>query len=471
MKKIKIITVVLFFVLLAIPVITFNWKENVVSEIDNRNLTNNPFGDNYVIDREMDLSGALEDYVQDRIGLRSEMISAYTLLYDRVFGEMVHPSYMYGKDGYVFAGVSYTEFGEYHIAFADMIKRVQDYCADRNVPFVFMFDPSKATVLRDKLADGINYNNDWVEEFFEALNERGINYVDNTELMIEKTEEGEDVFNQKYDAGHWNDLGAFYGVNNVLENLRQFFPNLHINEKEEYVISEELNTTLNLSTLPIHEYEPVFTLKEDEDENITEKYQNELEIDSQHRNFSYLINEKRKAEGSPKALVFQGSYINGKGSKFFQNSLGEYIAVHNYENVINFDYYFNIFQPDCVVFEVTEWTINSSYFNYENMLDMELNPVLEEYENLDEKVHDIEECQIELEEGEQLTVVSIQGLPEDTKYAYIRMQNGTVFDLKAVQSGNGSKSYNVTVDNDIADLDNMEVVTVNESYAYKEVYR
>ena len=224
MKKIKIITVVLFFVLLAIPVITFNWKENVVSEIDNRNLTNNPFGDNYVIDGEMDLSGALEDYVQDRIGLRSEMISAYTLLYDRVFGEMVHPSYMYGKDGYVFAGVSYTEFGEYHIAFSDMIKRVQDYCADRNVPFVFMFDPSKATVLRDKLADGINYNNDWVEEFFEALNDRGINYVDNTELMIEKTEEGEDVFNQKYDAGHWNDLGAFYGVNSVLEDLKKIFP-------------------------------------------------------------------------------------------------------------------------------------------------------------------------------------------------------------------------------------------------------
>ena len=51
------------------------------------------------------------------------------------------------------------------------------------------------------------------------------------------------------------------------------------------------------------------------------------------------------------------------------------------------------------------------------------------------------------------------------------MQNGTVFDLKAVQSENGSKSYNVTVDNDIADFNNMEVVAVNESYTYKDVYR
>ena len=55
--------------------------------------------------------------------------------------------------------------------------------------------------------------------------------------------------------------------------------------------------------------------------------------------------------------------------------------------------------------------------------------------------------------------------------SWYRMQNGTVFDLKAVQSENGSKSYNVTVDNDIADFNNMEVVAVNESYTYKDVYR
>ena len=94
------------------------------------------------------------------------MISAYTLMYDKVFGEMVHPSYTYGKDGYVFSKVTYTEFGEYQIAFADMIKKIQDYCEERDVPFVFMFDPSKTTVLKDELADGINYNNEWVSQFF-----------------------------------------------------------------------------------------------------------------------------------------------------------------------------------------------------------------------------------------------------------------------------------------------------------------
>lgn len=46
MKKLQIVFIVLFFALLALPLVFFNWEENVVSEIDNRQLTNNPFGPN-----------------------------------------------------------------------------------------------------------------------------------------------------------------------------------------------------------------------------------------------------------------------------------------------------------------------------------------------------------------------------------------------------------------------------------------
>ena len=46
-----------------------------------------------------------------------------------------------------------------------------------------------------------------------------------------------------------------------------------------------------------------------------------------------MINEDRKEEGAPKALVFQGSYMNGMGYKFLENSFGEYISVHDYRNI------------------------------------------------------------------------------------------------------------------------------------------
>ena len=43
-------------------------------------------------------------------------------------------------------------------------------------------------------------------------------------------------FNKKYNAGHWNDLGAFYGCNNILTKMQTWYPQLLINEKSEYNI-------------------------------------------------------------------------------------------------------------------------------------------------------------------------------------------------------------------------------------------
>ena len=59
--------------------------------------------------------------------------------------------------------------------------------------------------------------------------------------------------------------------------------------------------------------------------------------------------------------------MNGYGYKYLQNAFGEYIYVHDYQNILNFPYYYNIFKPDCVIFEVAEYTFADSYFNLEKM--------------------------------------------------------------------------------------------------------
>ena len=140
MKKLQVVFIALFFVLLALPLVFFNWEENVVSEIDNRQLTNNPFGPN--AEPGADLTASLESYVQDRIGFRDEMILGYTLLNDQLFHKMIHPLYEYGKDGYVFFKQKQNvQFGDYHIAFAEMLAEIQDYCQARDVPFLFVLNP------------------------------------------------------------------------------------------------------------------------------------------------------------------------------------------------------------------------------------------------------------------------------------------------------------------------------------------
>ena len=59
--------------------------------------------------------------------------------------------------------------------------------------------------------------------------------------------------------------------------------------------------------------------------------------------------------------------MNSYGAKYFMNAFGEYIYVHDYQNVIEFPYYYEMFQPDCVIFEVAEYTFANIYFDYEMM--------------------------------------------------------------------------------------------------------
>lgn len=443
MKKYYIATIALFFTLLAIPLLSFSWEEDLVSEIDNRVLTNFPFGPKAEIDEDRGYSGAIEDYISDRIGFRSDMIRLYTKANDDLFGIMVHPTYTYGKDGYVFfrnPGDG-PNCGDYQRTFANMVIRIYRYCQERDVPFLFVFQPIKNAVLRDKLADGVNFNNDWKKEFFRILDENDVPYVDNTDLLIEKTREGEVVFNQKYNAGHWNDLGAFYGVNNILNALAGDFPVLEPNRQDEYTVEQVLRTSLMVSEFPIYEYEPIYTMK-GEVENLTDAYSDEVARSSDYRFFRYTINEIQRRKGAPRTLVFQGSYMNNMGYKFLDNRLGEYIAVHDYQNVIQFDYYYNLFQPECVIFEVGEYTFSDRYFDSAAMAAMDLNPPLERFKDLTDYPETLKNGQIQIDAGQSVTNLTVTGLPQDTRYAYAII-DGATYDLH-----NGEDAYTLSVKNE-----------------------
>lgn len=354
---------------------------------------------------------------------------------------MVHPSYVYGKDKYIFgAGLTvYPCYGEFHETFADMVLKIQNYCTEREVPFLFVFDPAKPAILTEYIPQGMNYDRKWVDLFFEALEERGVRYIDNTEILREKTAEGETVFNKKYDANHWNDLGAFYGTNQILQTMQKDIPEIHVNEKKELTLGETRQTTLPTSEFPIDEMVPNIEVNMSY-ESRTAEYSEEISLDANYKDFCYTVNPKRVEEGSPRALVFQGSYMNGHGSKYLTNGFGEYIAVHDYQNVIDFPYYFNIFKPDCVVFEVAEYTFSDDFFNLERMKEMDLNPVLNPVlksmltENNGIQDMKLEEDKVSVEKGEKLTKIKWES-NADISYGWIRVDAEIVYDLKKNELG------------------------------------
>ena len=404
MKGVKIFTLVAFFAIIAVPIALFNFKRGAVSEIDNRPLAGNPFSSSANSSKRWTVR--TEEFVNDRIGLRDEMILGYTVLNDLAFNKMVHPSYSYGKDGYVFGAGIYTQndFGDFHIQFADMIKQMQDYCKERNVPFLLVFDPAKPAILTDKLPSSVNYTRECVTQFLAELDKRGINYVDNTETLQKLSDSGTQVFNKKYDANHWNDTGAFYGTQSALKALNKQNPKIHVNELSEFEASTKTETTLPVSKFPINETVPVYKAKT----SVRSVAKNcaGLPLDKNYNHFDYTINETRKKEGSPRALIFQGSYINSYGHKYFENAFGECVQVHNYQNVLNFPLYFNIFKPQCVIFEIAEYTMKSAYFDYDKMKNIKFNPKLDTLKDVYTSSRSLPYDAVSFEKNQRYTVIN-----------------------------------------------------------------
>lgn len=453
MKIIKFLTVFLFSLIIIVPVVTFNFQPNASSAIDNRMLTENPFSQT-LSDGDYDLTENIENYVNDRIGLRDEMILAYTVLNDKVFGKMVHPSYKYGTDGFVFGqglSVPSDRCTAYHEALADMIKRIQVFCEDRDIPFIFVFNPAKPAVLSEYIPEGINYDRTWVEDFLDLLDERDIRYVDNTEVLKEKTEQGEAVFNQKYDANHWNDLGAYYGTNAILEELQKDFPSLELNDINDFTVTEELETSLPVSQFPINELVPDIIVDMKNINNKTDLYSEELVMNPSYQTFGYYENQEKLEEGSPKALVFQGSYMNKFGYKYLANAFGEYAHVHDYQNIINFPYYYNIFKPDCVIFEMAEYTFSDTYFSYEGMIQLNLNPELSEIMALDvtQNQETLTSDMLYIDSKTQLTDI-YWDTDEYCEYAWLSLGD-EVYDMMVTETG-----FYVTVPTEIYN-DNTEI--------------
>ena len=77
-----------------VPAAFLNTKEKQISSIDNKMLAEWPG-----LDWTLKTNTKVEDYLNDRIGFREQAIEAYTELNDRLFHVMVHPLFMYGKEG------------------------------------------------------------------------------------------------------------------------------------------------------------------------------------------------------------------------------------------------------------------------------------------------------------------------------------------------------------------------------------
>lgn len=437
MKYIQRIFVILFFSILVLPVLAFNHTEGAISEIDNRKLAPFPLSQD---GQDVDSYPALiEDYISDRIGFRDDMILQYTLLNDKVFGLMEHPMYIYGKEGQVYTKGFAEQIPEkeHYLAFAHLIKQMQDYCEERCVPFLFAFTPTKHSIVTEYIPDGIHVSHEWVDQFMAELDRLGVNYVDNTATLLESYHNGERVFNRQYDSNHWSDLGAFYGTNAILSRMHEDMPAIVPNEMQNFDQIETLKESLLVSEFPINE--TILSIRSkyiDEYIDHTEPMKQEIE---HHPSYGYYLNlvNPRKPEGAfPRVMVFHGSHYMGNAKYYFTEAFHEFIAIHNYENAANFPYYYNIFKPDYVILEFGEHTVYDT-FTDEALWAISPNPTLEHARSTaqSESTAVIHASDIVVEEGEALTkIIWHTSAPAEYAWLYLDGEDDE-YDMSSTENG------------------------------------
>lgn len=360
--KTKILFLAVSALLLLVPMLATNTKPNQISELDNAYLPEFPAL------QFVGFRSGMEKYVADRIGFRAEMITAYQIFCDRAFQKLTHPSYTYGKEGYIWMAdlVTYQHLDvseEYVEDFADYVGSLRDLCQGRGTEFLFYLCPNKETVYPEYFPDGCNIKDqpNRTDRILERLDEKGVTYLYPKELFLSLKEE-EQLYNVKYDAGHWNQNGAFYGHQQIVHYLNGIFPEMKELERDEFEVTQRLAPYLISSKFRIDEMVPQYDLA-DTDAVLDQGIFDEIAVIASNNYHMRYQNETALERGAPKVLIFGDSYFGGSSAEFYINHCGEVVMLHA-ENMPNAEYYISVFQPDVVIYEVVERQLLSTWDNF-----------------------------------------------------------------------------------------------------------
>lgn len=358
--KSKILFISLILLIILLPTVFFNRDHEVYSYIDNKMLT------------ELDFSSKenLEEYIDDRIGFRKDIIFLFNKINKNLFNYSTNPKYIYSDDGSeIYNKVELEESSDtYFNSFTNVIININDYLTNIDIPFYYVITPSKASIYSDDLPKYYNFSNTRIMNFKNILVEKNINYIDLYKVLEDESTVNR-VFNKEYDVFHWNDYGLFVGTNAILNRIHNDYPNVKENTKEDFVINTIKGKDLEKNEYEINEDVTFYSLK-NKYTDISDEYINNLDLYEDFQEFYYI---KTKNTDKPKILMFGGSYfISENRYEPLSNQSSELILIHNYNNVFNIKKYVEMFAPDIVIFDSCEYTFKEYYFSEYYMNNMVL---------------------------------------------------------------------------------------------------
>ncbi|MBQ6542018.1 MAG: hypothetical protein IJL73_06020 [Lachnospiraceae bacterium] len=352
-KTFDILFTILFLSLLLIPLAFTNYKPNQISEIDNAYLPEMDWSKKKDIRQRI---ADMDNWLNMRIGFRTESLDLYQQINDRLFHILEHPTYMYGKDDWIYFKSSIKNYQHLNLNekwaddFAGYLRQFNDISKSRGIDFYYLLIPDKETVYPEYYREGINVNGatSLTDQVLKALDQHQLDWFYAYDTLVHAKKEML-VANQKYDAGHWNENGAFASIQAFIEHLRQKhseIPSLQINE---FNIGKIHQDSLLVSRFRIDEDVPDYELKVSMEKGSFDGFALHLPENDTVYKRRYI---NKNGKDLPKLLVFMDSYLM-LHEKFFYSHFSEITFIHRNQVLgpVTFEAFIDSFQPDIVIYE------------------------------------------------------------------------------------------------------------------------
>lgn len=369
--------VICFMLMITVPLLFLNTNPEAQSQQENRMLTRWPgLGFNG------EINAWYGHYFEDRIGFREQAVRAYTAWNYYVFGEFAEKLHMFGKEGYVFpADEGYI--GAYQNLRTDeklisdftvYLKNTNDYCKQKNIPFVFVAGLDKKTVYPEFMPDSIHVhpqNLSIMKSLAGHLEQSGVPYVIPVEEYMQ-AKQTRQIYNKMYDCAHWNELGEMIAIRLADEKLADQGLDVMPVREEDFDLVYEKRDRLEFAGTAIDEMVPVYQPKQ----NGKVKYDAKMSESVWHIDGTNVLCYRNKnAQSSKKILIFNDSFLNY--SKHFYCGRYRQVYLVSRQNYEALQYYVNLLRPDAVIYENAERAFVDDLYAYTHLSDVQYEPAYE----------------------------------------------------------------------------------------------
>jgi alginate O-acetyltransferase complex protein AlgJ len=188
-----------------------------------------------------------DTYYTDNFSLRENYIELHNKFEYFILGVSPVPDeVVVGKNGWFYDKNCTPNYKGTNIFTEQEMAKLKDelafrtkWAAERGIKYYLAVVPSKMNIYPEYLPSKIIKESDITryDQIISLNNEPEINVIDIRKNLISHKKEGYDLY--QHTDGHWNDLGAYYGYQEIMNRLSKDFPDLQPFPLSDYTIDIE----------------------------------------------------------------------------------------------------------------------------------------------------------------------------------------------------------------------------------------